>query len=189
MAMELKRIREMIKSEEIFNYNIMLIGFMGSGKTTVSKKLSEMLEMKCIEIDEYIKKEQGMPISDIFEKFGEKHFRDLESKAIENLKKSTGNIVSCGGGVVLRSRNIEAMKSQGKNVLLMASPKTLLDRVKGSDERPILNGNMDVDFIESLMKKRQEKYLDLADIIVDTDKKSVEEVCEEIIKKLIKLRN
>jgi len=71
----------------------------------------------------------------------------------------------------------------------MASPKTLLDRVKGSDERPILNGNMDVDFIESLMKKRQEKYLDLADIIVDTDKKSVEEVCEEIIKKLIKLRN
>jgi len=185
--MDINNIRDMIKSKEVFDYNIMLIGFMGAGKTTVSKHLSKILGMNCIEIDEYIKNEQGMSISGIFDKYGEDHFRDLESKAIEDLKKKSGNIVSCGGGVALRSRNIDAMRSQGKIILLTANSQTTLDRVKESDERPILNGNMNVDFIESLMVARKEKYLASADIIVDTNKKSVEEVCKEIVEKLIDL--
>ncbi|WP_051365866.1 shikimate kinase [Metaclostridioides mangenotii] len=184
---DINNIRDMINSKKVFNYNIMLIGFMGAGKTTVSKHLSKMLGMNCIEMDEHLKSEQGMSISDIFEKYGEDHFRDIESKAIEDLKKKSGTIVSCGGGIALRRRNIDAMRSQGKIVLLTATSQTTLDRVKESDERPILNGNMNVEFIESLMEARKEKYLASADIHVDTNKKSVEEVCEEIVEKLIDL--
>ena len=138
--------------------NIFLIGFMGTGKSTVSKELKKMLSMECMEMDDMIVERQGMPISEIFEKYGEDYFRDIESGLLVELKEKNNVIVSCGGGVVLRRENIGHMKDSGRVVLLSATPQTVYDRVKNTTSRPVLNGNMNVGYIGELMEKRREKY-------------------------------
>lgn len=173
-----------IQAKSLFSYNIMLVGFMGVGKSTISSYLRHLLEMERVETDSYIVKQQGMSISDIFEKLGEEYFRNLESQVIIDLQQKTGLVVSCGGGIVLRDKNVEYMKKSGRIVLLTASPETILQRVKHSDERPILNNNMNVEFIADLMKKREAKYMASADIIINTDNKTIKEICEEMIVKL-----
>lgn len=164
--------------------NILLIGFMGAGKTTVSKELSKMTDMKEIDMDAYIVKKEGMDITEIFDKFGEEYFRKKETECLIEIMKENNCIVSCGGGVVVKDENVEYMKNGGKIVLLTATPETTLERVKNSTDRPILNGNMNVEFIAKLMEKRKERYLAVADIIVETDNKSVKDICNEILEKL-----
>lgn len=176
-----------IQAKSLFDYNIFLIGFMGAGKSTVADGLEKMLEMERIEMDAMIAKKQGMSIPEIFEEYGEVYFRNLESNMLIELQKKSQAIVSCGGGVVMRPDNAEHMKKHGRVVLLTASPKTIFERVKDSRERPILNNNMNVAFIEDLMEKRREKYLATADVVVETDGKNVVEICEEIISRLIVL--
>ena len=90
-------------------------------------------------------------------------------------------IVSCGGGVVLRPQNVEKMKQAGMVIFLNAKAETIYERVKDSNDRPILNGNMNVDYIRSLMEKRSSLYMQAADRVIDTDGKSVREICDEII--------
>ncbi len=164
--------------------NILLIGFMGAGKTTVSKELSKMTDMKEIDMDAYIVKKEGMDITEIFDKFGEEYFRKKETECLIEIMKENNCIVSCGGGVVVKDENVEHMKNGGKIVLLTATPETTLERVKNSTDRPILNGNMNVEFIAKLMEKRKERYLAVADIIVETDNKDVKEICKEILERL-----
>ena len=171
---------------EKFDFNIYLIGFMGAGKSTVSKELQKRLDMDIAEMDQMIVDNQGMPISDIFTKYGEDYFRDVETKTLIELKEKGSTIVSCGGGIVVREENTAHMKDNGKVVLLTATPETILERVKDSNERPILNDNMNVEFIANLMEKRREKYLAVADICVATDGKSASEICDEIISALKK---
>lgn len=173
-----------INEEKSFQNNIFFIGFMGVGKTTVSDYLSMILNRSKIEIDKYIEEKENMTISQIFEKYGEEYFRNCETDVLKELNQKNNKIISCGGGIVLREENIELMKKQGQIILLTASPKTIYERVKDSKERPILNNNMNVEFISSLMKKRDEKYLKAADIIINTDNKDIKEVSEEIIKKI-----
>ena len=164
--------------------NIFLIGFMGSGKSTIAAELGRRLGMKRLEMDAEIEKRQGMAIARIFERFGEPFFRDLETKLVEDLAGEGNLIVSCGGGAVLRRQNTALMKESGKVVLLAAKPETIYERVKGSDERPILNGNMTVEYIAGLMEKRRTAYEAAADVTVWTDGKSREEICREILKQL-----
>ncbi|MCM1258316.1 MAG: shikimate kinase [Roseburia sp.] len=164
--------------------NIFLIGFMGTGKSTISKALKRMLHMECMEMDEMIEEKQGMPIPEIFEKYGENYFRDVESQLLRELREGEDVIVSCGGGVVVRPENIGYMKDSGKVVLLSATPETVYERVKHSTNRPILNGNMNVEYIGELMEKRREKYQAAADIVIATDGKTTEEICREICKAL-----
>lgn len=164
--------------------NILLIGFMGAGKTTVSKMLSKMTDMKEIDMDAYIVKKEGMDITEIFDKFGEEYFRKKETECLIEIMNESNCIVSCGGGVVVKDENVEHMKKGGKIVLLTATPETTLERVKNSTGRPILNGNMNVEFIAKLMEKRKNRYLAVADIIVETDNKSVKDICNEILEKL-----
>ena len=173
-----------INEEKSFQNNIFFIGFMGVGKTTVSDYLSMILNRSKIEIDKYIEEKENMTISQIFEKYGEEYFRNCETDVLKELNQKNNKIISCGGGIVLREENIELMKKQGQIILLTASPQTIYERVKDSKERPILNNNMNVEFISSLMKKRDEKYLKAADIIINTDNKDIKEVSEEIIKKI-----
>lgn len=168
--------------EKLTNH-IFLIGFMGTGKSTIAKELSTRLGVKRLEMDQMIVEEQGMPISDIFEKYGEDHFRDIETRTLVDLKSKEPAIVSCGGGIVVRSENIDHMKASGKVVLLAAEPQTIYERVKDSTDRPILNGNMNVEYIRELMEKRREKYQAAADIVIATDGKSVQAICEEILQK------
>ena len=166
------------------NKNIYLIGFMGVGKSTITKKLSELLKKDALEMDEMIVKRQGMPISEIFEKHGEEYFRDVESALLEDIKNNCEGIVSCGGGAVLRDKNAAVMKDNGKIILLTATPQTIYERVKDNNDRPILNGNMNVEYIEGLMAKRRDRYFEVADIIVETDNKDVDTICREIMDKL-----
>lgn len=161
--------------------NIFLIGFMGTGKSTVAEGLKKRLGMKQVEMDKTIEKEQQMAISEIFERFGEEHFRDIETQLLKRFATGGPYIVSCGGGAVLRPENVAIMKKSGKVVLLLARPETVYERVKDSRERPILNADMSVEYISRLMEKRRAVYEAAADVTVHTDGKSVEEICEEII--------
>jgi len=161
--------------------NVFLIGFMGCGKSTIAKYLSEKLGAEQVEMDEVIVQEQGMPITEIFEKCGEEHFRDIETALVKRLQEKRGVVVSCGGGAVLREENRRQMKESGVIVWLTATPETILDRVKHSTNRPVLNGHMNVEYITGLMEKRRGCYEAAADYAVATDGKSREEICDEII--------
>ena len=178
-----------IQAKSLFDYNIFLIGFMGAGKSTIAGELKDKLEMDRVEMDQMIVEKQGMSISEIFDEYGEAYFRNLESNTLIELQKRKQTIVSCGGGVVMREENTDHMKKNGRVVLLTAKPETIYERVKDSDERPILNDHMNVEFISSLMDKRKERYEAVADITVATDGKNVTQICEEIISKLIALDN
>ena len=163
------------------DYNIFLIGFMGAGKSSIARNLQLDLDMPLIEMDERIVEEQGMSINDIFAQKGEEGFRQIESQLVKDIVEGSGAIVSCGGGVVTRPINVENMKKNGKIIFLTATPETILERVKGGKDRPLLNGHMNVEYISQLMEKRREMYEEAADYKVATDGKSLGEICSEIL--------
>ena len=169
---------------ELFDFNILLIGFMGAGKSTVADYLKEAYSMEVVEMDQIIAKRQGMSISDIFEKHGEEFFRDLETNLLIEMQSRSNVVISCGGGVPMRERNVKEMKKNGRVVLLTAEPETILERTKNDHGRPLLEGNKNVPYIAELMEKRREKYEAAADIIVKTDGRSPQDICEEIIDKI-----
>lgn len=175
---------EQSEEKKTLDCNIFLIGFMGAGKSTIAGGLKSKLGWERVEMDEMIVQKQGMAITEIFAKYGEAYFRDLESSTLIELQKRSQTIVSCGGGVVVREENIGHMKKSGRIVLLTASPETIYERVKNSTERPILNNNMNVEFISQLMEKRRELYKNAADITIATDGKNVDQICDEIISRL-----
>ena len=164
-----------------FDYNILLIGFMGTGKSTVSTYLKKAFDMDVIEMDQVIAKREQMSISDIFKIKGEEYFRDLETNLLVEMQAKTNTVISCGGGVPMRERNVAEMKKNGKVVLLTASAETILKRVKNNHDRPLLEGNKNVEFISELMEKRREKYEAAADIVIQTDGKTKKEICDEIV--------
>lgn len=178
-----------IQARKLFSYNIVLIGFMGAGKSTVSDYLSTMFAMDIVEMDQVIAEREEMSISDIFETYGEEYFRNLETELLIEMQAKKNTVISCGGGVALRERNVREMKENGRVILLTADPDTILKRVKDSDERPLLNGNKNVEFIAKMMETRREKYEAAADIVIHTDHKSVVEICEEMIGKLTEMEN
>lgn len=161
--------------------HIFLIGFMGCGKSRNGSRLAYMTGAKLMEMDQEIVNQQGMPIAEIFEKCGERYFRDLETELLKKLKDRNPMIISCGGGVVLRDENVRLMKEMGTIVLLTAEAETIYQRVRTSTARPILNGNMNLDYIRELMDKRQSKYEAAADVTIATDGKQSEDVCKEIM--------
>lgn len=164
--------------------NILLIGFMGTGKSTVSRRLHQLLGMKEVDTDAMIVEREGMSISDIFAQKGEEAFRNMETELLRELKVEKNLIVSCGGGMALRDENAAIMKEAGTVVWLTATPETILKRVEHDDSRPLLRGNKNVGFISNLLNKRYPKYEAAADIQVVTDDCSVQDICEEIIGKL-----
>lgn len=165
--------------------NIALIGFMGSGKTTVSKVLAKMLNCPIKDVDQFVVEQNHMKISDMFQQYGEEYFRDKETEAIREISGQEGLVISCGGGSVLRDENVELLKKQGVIVLLKATPETIFSRVRNSTSRPILNGNMNVEYIAELMEKRRERYETVADLTITTDHRSIEAIANEIIEKIV----
>ncbi len=164
--------------------NILLIGFMGSGKTAISKCLQRKYRRNIIDIDEEIVKREKRTIPEIFERDGEAYFRDTETTILGELEARTNLVVSCGGGAVLREENVEIMKRSGIVVYLVATPETVYERVKDCKSRPLLKENNNVEFITRLMEKRRSNYESAADIVIQTDDKSIEQICEELMKKL-----
>ena len=173
-----------IQARKLFNYNIVLIGFMGAGKSTISDYLKTVFAMDVIEMDQIIAERAGMSISDIFETYGEQYFRDCETNLLIEMQARTNVVISCGGGTPMRECNVVEMKKNGRVVLLTAKPETILDRVKDSHDRPLIENNKTVPFIADLMSRRREKYEAAADIIIETDGKSELEICEELIHSL-----
>ena len=173
-----------IQSRKLFNYNIVLIGFMGAGKSTISEFLKNSFAMEVIEMDQIIAEREGMTISDIFEVYGEQYFRNLETNLLIEMQSKTNVVISCGGGTPMRECNVVEMKKNGRVVLLTAKPETILDRVKDSHDRPLIENNKTVPFISDLMEKRREKYETAADIIIETDGKDKLQICEELILRL-----
>ena len=176
-----------IQARKLFSYNIVLIGFMGAGKSTVSDYLSTMFAMRIVEMDQVIADREEMSIPDIFATYGEEYFREQETKLLIELQNKKNTIISCGGGAALRAENVAEMNKNGRVVLLTASPETVYERVKDSDDRPVLKENNNVEFIADLMENRREKYEAAADIVIQTDNKTVLQVCEELITKLMEM--
>lgn len=166
------------------SYNIILIGFMGTGKSAVSHYMHEEYGMELVEMDEFIEEREGMSIQEMFKVHGEEYFRRLETNLLTELQEAKNTVVSCGGGAPMREENVRAMKKSGKVVLLTARAETILERVKESEARPLLNGNKNIEFIEGLLEKRRDKYKTAADVTIATDGKSVAEICAEIMEKI-----
>jgi shikimate kinase len=170
-------------TESRLKNNIFLIGFMGCGKSTVANYLKENYGLCRVEMDDKIVEEVGMTIPDIFKLRGEEFFRDAESDLLGRMIMLSNMVASCGGGTPLRQKNVDMMRSCGKIVFLTARPETILERVKDNHDRPLLENNKTVEYIEELLNKRKDIYTAAADIIIETDGKSVEDICKEIIEK------
>lgn len=173
-----------IQARKLFDYNIVLIGFMGAGKTTISEYLSTMFAMKVVEMDQIIAEREQMSIPDIFETYGEEYFRNRETELLVEMQSERNAVISCGGGVAMRDRNVQEMKKNGKVILLTASPEEIYNRVKDTEDRPVLNGRKNVRGISELMEQRRGKYEAAADIVIHTDNKTVLQICEEIVQRL-----
>ena len=174
-----------VQAKALIHGNIALIGFMGTGKSSVCRLLKDMLAMDSVDSDDVVVKNAGMSINDIFAKYGEEHFRDLETEALASFASFKQTVIACGGGTVLRQPNVDILRTHSRIVLLTASPETILERLKDDDSRPMLRGRKTVEGISELMNKRDAIYKAAADVIVNTDGKSILEVCEEIITKPI----
>lgn len=164
--------------------HISLIGFMGVGKSTVSRELHRLTGKPEIDTDARIVQQEGCPISRIFEEKGEPYFRRLETELIDELGSLPPGIVSCGGGMAMRDLNVKKLRALGEIVLLTADPSTIYDRVKNSTNRPLLNGNMNISYIEELMDQRRPFYEKAATLTVATDGRSIREIAQEIVAKV-----
>ena len=163
--------------------NLFLIGFMGTGKSTIAGKLNSLYGMGVVEMDQLIEERNGMKISEIFAKKGEPYFREEETKLLKELENDINVVISCGGGTAMRRENVDIMKKSGRVVWLTAGPETIYDRVKDDHNRPLLENNKTVAYIEELLTARTPKYKAAADFSVATDSGDVEMICREIVKK------
>ncbi len=169
--------------------NIVLIGFMGTGKSSIALQLHYLYEMKIAEMDQMLVEQEGMSISDIFTQKGEPYFRNLETQLLRSLQQENHLVISCGGGAALRKENVTAMKENGYVFLLTASPETIYQRVGHDLNRPVLNGHRSPEGIAQLMEDRREKYELAADCIVSTENKSSRQLADEIMNKFQKLNS
>jgi len=159
--------------------NIILIGFMGVGKTRVGTQLAKDIGFSFVDIDVLIQDDQRMTISEIFERCGEPYFRSLEARIIKRVMQSDNQVVSTGGGAVIRDENRVVFKKTGLVVCLTARPEVVFDRIKNETHRPLLRTPDPMLSIRELLDSRA-KYYNQADLVIDTSEKSVDEVVKEI---------
>ncbi len=161
--------------------NIVLIGYMGAGKTTVAELLSKQTALPLIETDSEAIVLSGLAsVSEIFEKHGEAHFRQLENKAVTEASRKTGSIISCGGGVVMSYDNIAALRKSGKIIYLAASFDTIKQRLNNSNSRPLFKDEL---MANMLYQIRLPLYTQYADEVIQTDKLSPAEIANIIASK------
>lgn len=144
--------------------NIILCGFMGSGKTVVGSELAKIMGRRFVDTDELIEEEQGVAIKAIFAMYGEEHFRDLEYECCKKVSELKNCVVSTGGGALTFERNVEALKESGKIVFLDADFDVICDRIGDNTNRPLFQ---DKEKARALYDERKSKYLACADIVID----------------------
>jgi shikimate kinase len=159
--------------------NIVLVGFMGTGKTTIATQLANKLGMRYVSTDGLIEKREKRTINEIFTKEGEDYFRDVESEVIREVSGSDGLVIDTGGGVVLREDNLANLKSTGVVICLTADEDTVMARTKKYKHRPLLNVEDPKLKIRTLLAKRAPFYAK-ADHCIDTGKLTMRQVIEKI---------
>lgn len=163
--------------------NIVLVGFMGTGKTVVARKLASDLGMRYVSIDDLIEEREKRSIKDIFVKNGEPYFREIEKIVVRNVSEGSCQVIDPGGGVVLNDENIVNLKKKSLLVCLWADPATIHERTRGSLHRPLLNVEDPMSRIKMLMEERGPFYRK-ADLHVETDGLEIDQIAE-IIKRMI----
>jgi shikimate kinase len=165
--------------------NIILIGMRGSGKTTVGKLLSERMLMPFYDLDSIMAAKEGMPIAEVIQKNGWDYFRDKESEIADAISGPANAVISTGGGVILRQQNIEALQKNGKFVYLKTSIDMMVKRIGEGSGRPALTVQPTVtDEIKQVLFEREPLYQKIANITIETDTKTIQEVVNEIMKQL-----
>ncbi|WP_234032804.1 shikimate kinase [Paenibacillus faecalis] len=159
--------------------NIILIGMMGTGKTTVGQLIAQQLNYDLIDLDSEIEYAVGKSIPDIFEAEGEAFFRNAESAVLEEVLKRQKVVIATGGGAVLRKENCDLMSSKGWVAALTADEETIIERVRGDVGRPLLAGNLE-ERVHKIMEERKDCYR-FANATVDTIGKSAEQVALDIL--------
>lgn len=160
--------------------NIVLVGFMGTGKTTTGMVLAEKLNLPFIDIDRKIETECGMTVADIFKKHGEAFFRQIEKSMIREGLPSSDTIIATGGGAVLFTENIFNLKRHGTVICLQASVDVIIKRIEHCTDRPLLNAPDRAERIAKLLQERAARY-QMADYSIDTSALAPDEVAETII--------
>ncbi|MFB6465833.1 shikimate kinase [Cytobacillus sp. Hz8] len=160
---------------------IYIIGFMGTGKSTVGKALGELFELSVYDTDEEIMKQQKMSINEIFAQMGETGFRMIETETLNRMPKN--GIITTGGGIILKEENVKYMKETGVVFLLHATIEEILRRLENDESRPLLKGSKKENAVK-LYSQREPLYLKAADFIIDTTSKSIFEIIKEIKNRL-----
>lgn len=170
------------KGDLMNDANIVLIGFMGTGKTTIGKIVSKRLDRRFIDTDRYIEEKYDMPIKDIFKYYGEDYFRELERRVVEDISSYKKAVISTGGGIILQDCNIDKLKEKGIIFLLEGSIDTIQSNLQNSrHERPLLNEVCWTSKVKVLLNERNDRYKASADVIINIDNKSPNEISEEVI--------
>jgi shikimate kinase len=163
--------------------NIILCGFMATGKSSVGKRLAAKLHYQFLDMDSLIEKEAGMTIPQIFSSQGEPAFRALESRMVERIAGWTGYVVATGGGTIVNPQNLETLKRCGVVISLTADIRTILLRSGKRDTRPLLQGENKSERIRQLMEKREPFYAQ-ADIVQDTSTLNINQVVRRLVERL-----
>jgi len=165
--------------------NIILIGYMGCGKSSLGRRLSDAGKAEFFDTDAWIEGLAGCCVSEIFARRGEAVFRQMETECLVHLRhQREGKVIAVGGGLPLRKQNRRLLKTLGKVIYLKASPETVWERIKNDTKRPLLQTPDPQHTIRQMMGDREEAYLAAADRVILVDDKSMEEVTGELLKLL-----
>jgi shikimate kinase len=169
--------------------NITLIGYRGTGKSTIAEILGKRLSMQVVGMDAEIVRRAGKAIPEIVEEFGWDRFRDIESKVAADLGSEDGLIIDAGGGVIVRPENIKSLKKNGIIFWLVADEQTIVDRIKDGTQRPSLSGSKSfVDEVAEILAERTPKYRAAADHTIDTAQNTAEQAAAAIAKIILEYR-
>jgi shikimate kinase len=163
--------------------NIIITGFMGTGKSVVAKELARKLKMEFIDMDRIVEEHHGMSISDIFARYGERYFRAQENKLVKKLFQKENMVIATGGGTLLFSDNARILSQRGQIICLYADSQTIYNRVKRKNNRPLLKGENVLSEINRLLEKRKKIY-DNIKWKIDTTNLTTREVVDKIINHL-----
>lgn len=158
--------------------NIVLVGFMGSGKSSVGRLVADRLGWKFIDTDEEVEKCTGLTIREIFDRYGEPEFRKLEKREVARAAKFWPAVIATGGGAMLDEENVKALSETGWLIWLKVSPEAVLERIRDASSRPLLSRERES--LASFLEERERRYR-LADVAIETSGRGIEEVAEQII--------
>ncbi len=164
--------------------NIIFIGIMGSGKTTIGKRIAKSLDYNFIDTDQEIERITGKKVSDIFKKEGELRFRSEETLALKRIEQISPAVIATGGGIVLKKENRDIIKNMGIVIYLDADVEIITQRVSRNKNRPLLRNGDIREKVKKLSEERKDLYLELADIVIDTGSEKFENLLVKIEKEI-----